>query len=71
MILDKRLSKWAEQHGLHAKGQTRFHKDYRTIDQLFMLQTLIESGKAKNKPLYCCFVDFKKMFNIVPREVLW
>jgi hypothetical protein len=24
MILDKRLSKWAEQHGLHAKGQARF-----------------------------------------------
>jgi hypothetical protein len=42
MIIDKRLSEWVEQHGLHAKGQTRFHKDYRTIDQLFILRTLIE-----------------------------
>ncbi len=32
MILDKRLSEWAEQHGLHAKGQVGFRKDYRTID---------------------------------------
>jgi len=30
MILDKRLSKWAEQHGLRAKGQVGFRKDYRT-----------------------------------------
>jgi hypothetical protein len=32
MILDKRLSKWVEQHGLHAKGQNRFHKYYHIID---------------------------------------
>jgi len=32
MILDKRLSEWAEQHGLHAKGQTRFCKDYHTTN---------------------------------------
>jgi hypothetical protein len=42
IILDKRLSEWAEQHGLHAKGQVKFCKDYRTIDQLFILQTLIK-----------------------------
>jgi len=32
MILDKRLSEWAEQHGLRAKGQVGFCKDYHTID---------------------------------------
>jgi hypothetical protein len=37
MILDKRLSEWVEQHGLHAKGQTRFRKYYRTTNQLFIL----------------------------------
>jgi len=42
MILDKRLSEWAEQHGLCAKGQTGFCKDYRITDQLFILRTLIE-----------------------------
>jgi hypothetical protein len=71
MILDKRLSDWVKQHGLCAKGQARFHKYYRTIHQLFILRTLIEKSKAKKKPLYCCFVDFKKTFDIVPREVLW
>ncbi len=71
MILDKRLSEWAEQHGLRAKGQTGFRKDYCIIDQLFILRTLIEQNKAKKKPLYCCFVDFKKTFDTMPREVLW
>ncbi len=71
MILDKRLSEWVEQHGLCAKGQTGFHKDYRTIDQFFILRILIEQSKVKKKPLYCCFVDFKKAFDIVPCEVMW
>ncbi len=42
MILEKRMSKWVEQHGLRAKGQAGFRKDYRTTDQLFILRTLIE-----------------------------
>jgi hypothetical protein len=37
MIFDKRLSEWAKQHGLRAKGQVGFRKDYRTTDQLFIL----------------------------------
>jgi hypothetical protein len=71
MILDKRLSEWAEQHGLHAKGQVGFRKDYCTTNQLFILRTLIEQNKTKKKPLYCCFVDLKKAFDIVPHEALW
>ncbi len=71
MILDKRLSEWVEQHGLRAKGQGVFCKDYRTTNQVFILRILIEQNKVKKKSLYCCFVDFKKVFNIVPREVLW
>jgi len=71
MILDKRLSEWAEQHGLRAKGQARFRKDYRTINQLFILRTLIKHSKAKKKPLYCYFVDLMKPFDIVSCEALW
>jgi hypothetical protein len=32
---------------------------------------MIEQSKAKNKPLYCCFVALKKTFDIVPHEMLW
>jgi hypothetical protein len=37
MILDKRLSEWAEQHGLHVESQIGFCKDYHITDQLFIL----------------------------------
>jgi len=56
MILDKRLSEWAEQNGLCAKGQAGFRKD----DQLFILRTLIEQSKATKKSLYCYFVNLKR-----------
>jgi hypothetical protein len=71
MILDKRLSEWAEQHGLCAKGQAGFRKYYCTTNQLFILRNLIKQSKAKKKPLYCCFVDFKNVFDTMLREVLW
>jgi len=71
MILDKRLSEWVEQHGLRAKGQAKFCKYYYTTYQLFILQILIEQNKVKKKPLYCCFVDFKKAFDTMSCEVLW
>jgi hypothetical protein len=71
IILDKRLSEWAEQHGLRAKDQVGFCKDYCTTDQFFILWTLIEHSKEKKKPFYYCFVDVKKSFDTVPREMLW
>jgi hypothetical protein len=71
MILDKRLNEWVEQHGLLAKDQTGFCKDYRITDQLFILRTLMKQSKEKKKPFNCCFVDFKEAFDIMPREVMW
>jgi hypothetical protein len=71
MILNKRLNEWVEQHGLCAKGQDRFRKNYYTTNQLFILQIIIKQSKAKKKPLYYCFMDFKMEFDTVWCEVLW
>jgi hypothetical protein len=60
MILDKKLSKRAKQHGLRAKGQIGFRKDYHTTDQLFMLRTLIKQNKAKKKPTLLLLCGFQK-----------
>jgi len=69
MILDKRLNEWVQQHGLRAKGQAGFRKNYHTTN--LILRTLIEQSKAKKKPLYYYFVDLKKAFDTVLREILW
>ncbi len=42
MILEARLSSWAENKGLRARGQAGFRKDFRTTNNLYILRTLIE-----------------------------
>ncbi len=71
MILESRMSQWAEINDLRAKGQAGFRKDFRTTDNLFILRTLIEQAIFQKKKLYTCFVDFKKAFDTVPRDLLW
>ena len=36
----------------------------------YTLRALIEEGRAHNKRIYCCFVDFRKAFDTVPRARL-
>jgi hypothetical protein len=43
MVLESRLSSWAEHKGIRARGQARFRQDYRTTNNMFVLQTLIDS----------------------------
>ncbi len=56
MILEKRLSEWVEQHGLRAKGQAGFRKDYHTTDQLFIFANFnrTEQGKKETTLLFFC-----------------
>lgn len=75
-VLEGRLDQWVEKEGLRADFQAGFRKDYRTMDNVFILKTLIAKAKAlnsipKKKRLYVCFVDFKKAFDTVPRSLLW
>jgi hypothetical protein len=71
MILEARLSSWAEERGLCARGHAGFRKDFRTTDNLYILRMLIEQSIHKHKKVYCCFVDFRKAFDTVPRDLLW
>ena len=76
MILEQRIVSWAEDHAVKAKGQAGFRKEFRTTDNIFILRPLIDKQrrtrlKGKAGKLYCCFVDFRKAFDTVPRAVLW
>jgi hypothetical protein len=71
MILESRINQWAETNYLRAKGQAGFRKDFRTTNNLFILRTLTEQARFLKKQLYTCFVDFKKAFDIVLRDLLW
>ena len=71
MILEARMSSWAEQCDIRAAGQAGFRKDHRTTDNVFIIHTLVAQARRSHRKLYCCFVDFKKAFDSVPRHTLW
>ena len=71
MVLEARASAWAEQMKCRAKGQAGSRKVFRTTDQIFVIQTLVQQAKQAKENFYCCFVDFKKAFDLVPRRALW
>jgi hypothetical protein len=45
--------------------------DFKTTDNLFIFRILTEQASFQKKKLYTCFVDFKKAFDTVPRDLLW
>lgn len=70
-ILEMQLSKWAEDHNKRAYGQASFRPGHNTIDHLVTLRVLMDESRLEGATLYCCFVDFKKAFDTMPRDGLW
>jgi len=71
-ILNNRLVFWANAYDKLVEAQAGFRKDYTTLDNIFVLQSMIQRylGKKRGK-LYALFVDFRKAFDLVDRGKLW
>ena len=69
-ILKQQLSEWAEREAIRAAGQAGFRKGFSTLDHKLTLRAIIEEGQSHGKRIYCCFVDFCKAFDTVPRARL-
>ena len=72
VLLDTRMSNVAEKEGWRAEGQAGFRPEKSTVDHVFVLRHLIEAsqGHRTSKPLFCCFVDFRKAYDMVRRDLL-
>jgi hypothetical protein len=73
MVIRARLNSFAESQGLRAEGQAGFRDGCRTSDHIFILRHLIhqaQRGPAPRRRLFCCFVDFEKTYDGVPRDAL-
>ena len=44
-----------------AKGQAGFRQDFQTMNQIFVIQTLVQQAKQPNQKLYCYFADFTRL----------
>ena len=51
--------------------QNGFRTTRRCQNHISSLYFLIENRKLNNLDTYTCFVDFKKAFDLIPRELLW
>jgi hypothetical protein len=71
MILERRLSDWAEASGSRAAGQFGFRRRRSTAQAALVLRTLQDQHRSSGQQLWACFVDFKKAYDTVPRQQLW
>ena len=70
-ILNTRLNDWAETCHVYVEAQAGFRKGKGTLDNIFVLHSLITHCLNNNKKLYSAFIDFKKTFDFDVRDVLW
>jgi hypothetical protein len=68
-VVERRLTPWAEEQGLRARGKAGFRHDHRVADHLFTLRALVDRAHA-GKHAFAAFVDFSKAFDTIPRDLL-
>ena len=64
-ILNARLNVFLEENSILNKYQICFRHGFRTSDHLLVLKTLIDSYKLRRKPMFACFVEFRKAYDSV------
>ena len=70
-VLLERLNNTISEFEILEQNQIGFRKGFQTSDHIFTLRALIENYFKNNKgPLYVCFVDFKKAFDLVDHKLL-
>ena len=71
-ILNQGLIRYAVDNNILKREQLGFLPGNRTSDAHIILNTLIQYYcHKKNKKIFACFVDFKKAFDTIPRDLLF
>jgi hypothetical protein len=69
--LEKKISLWLESHSKRAKGEVGFRRYHSTVDHVVIFRIIAEEFCNTKTNLFCCFVDFRKDFDMVLRKNLW
>ena len=70
-ILNARITKYVEETELIDHCQAGFRKEFSTVDNLFILQSLIDIAKSQKSKIHCAFIDFRQALDKVWRNGLW
>ena len=70
-MLNNRLSTVTEAHNLLGEVQAGFRKGRSAADNLFVLNTILAKAKETGQQVHKSFVDIKKAYDSVSRDILW
>ena len=70
-VINNRLNNFIEENKILNENQAGFRKGYSTIDNIFLVSSLINLMCSRKKKLFCAFVDYQKAFDSIWREALW
>ena len=71
-IINNRIVLWSEFKGFLSECQAGFCQKRSTVDQMFILKTMIDRFLFRKRGrFYCIFVDFSKAFDTVNRNYLF
>ena len=63
---------WSEFKGFLSERQAGFHQKKSTVDQMFILKTMIDRFLFRKRGrFYCIIVDFSKAFDTMNRNYLF
>ena len=68
IILEKNISEWLEMEGKRVKGQAGLRRNHLAMDHLITLRIIAKECRNNESDLFCCFVDFIKAFDTLPRS---
>ena len=69
-LLNNRIEQFCDDKNLLVDEQNGFRKKRTCIDHIYSLSTVIENRNKQKKDTYAAFIDLKKAFDTVSRELL-
>jgi hypothetical protein len=69
-ILNKRMQQYLENNNILVEEQNGFRVGRSCIDHIFVMCTVLRNRKLLGKETFLCFIDFKKAFDSVDRNLL-
>ena len=69
-ILNNRIQKYLETNNLLEDEQNGFRAARSCIDHIFILCSVLRNRKETGKQTFLCFIDYKKAFDSVDRDLL-
>ena len=68
--MNQRIYKYGKENNIFSENQSGFMESHRTEDNIFTLNTIINSHVKCKKKLFAVFVDFSKFFDCINRNML-